>query len=210
MSTTITTRTTLRSADVTDLPTPEHLRASAALWSLRASLSTLSDREAAEDKAIADERVAAADPLKSPVWGGRQALGGHSDPTTDALLQLTGPVRENRFTPLLEEVTGQLANVAQHLPPAGVTSLVRIVAALPQLSKPAAFSTWQLADRIDSRIRRLLSLPGDRQYVPRVKCPWCDAVSLVMRLEPPQPDRVVECTTCTGAWLWADVAGARP
>jgi hypothetical protein len=185
---------------MTDLPTPEHLRASAALWSLRASLSTLSDREAAEDRAIADERVAAADPLRSPVWGGRQAPGGHSDPTTDALLLLSGPRRENRYTALLDEVTGQLAGVARHLPDVtrngmpviGVTSLGRIVEALPLLSKVAAFSTWRMADKFDGRIRRLLSVPGDRQYVPRVRCPWCDAVSLVMRLAPPQRERVIE------------------
>ena len=198
---------------VTDTLTPEHLRAGAALWSLRASLSALSDREAAEDQAIADERVAAADPLKSPLWGRRQALGGHGDPTSDALLLLHDAPRTNRYTGLLDEVTGQLAGVAQHLPASGgFNSVTRIQDALPVMSTAAAEATWRLADRIDGRIRRLLGEPADQARIPRIKCPWCDAVSLVMRLAPPLRDRVIECTTCTGAWAWAEVAvkgGAR-
>jgi hypothetical protein len=194
---------------MTEPLTPEHLRAGAALWSLRASLSTLERREAEEARAIADERAAAADPLKSPVYGARQALGGHSDPTSEALLVIGGPPRSNRFSDLADEVTGQLADVAQHLPPAGHDSLTRIEAALPALSKAAAAATWQLADRIDSRIRRLLREPLDRKYVPRARCPWCDAVSLMMRLAPPRALRVVECTTCDGAWTWNEMTTTR-
>jgi hypothetical protein len=194
---------------------PEHLRAGAALWSLRAALLTLSDREDAEERAIADERAAAADPLKSPIWGGRQALGGHSDPTSEALLALREPLRGNRYRDLSEEVEGQLADVARHLPEptrdgmrmVGTDPICRIEAALPAMSKAAAEATWTLADRIDARVRRLLGVPLDRQFVPGVRCPWCDAVSLMMRLAPPRAERVVECTTCDGAWLWTEMAG---
>ncbi len=189
---------------------PEHLRAGAALWSLRAALTLLRDREAAEDRAIADERAAAADPLKSPLYGSRRALGGHGDPTSEALLLLREPRRDNRFTTLREEVQGQLADVACHLPdPGGATSMGRIRAALPAMSKTAAEAVWTLADRIDGRIRRLLDEPADRQWLPRVKCRLCGAVSLMMRLAPPREARVVECTTCSGAWTWAEMAGRR-
>lgn len=197
---------------MTDLPTPEHLRASAALWSLRSSLELLREREAAEDRAIADERAAAADTLKSPIWGSRLTIGGHGDPTTDALLVLNDPPRTNRYTPLLDEVTSQLTGVAQHLPAGGHDSLTRIESALAGMSKTAAAATWRLADRIDSRIRRILHEPADRRHIPRVRCPWCDAVGLTIRLSPPRPARVVECTTCDGAWTWSEMAGqgARP
>jgi hypothetical protein len=195
---------------VTDTLIPEHLKAGAALWSLRAALTLLTDREAAEDRAITDERVAAADPLRSPVYGTRQAAGGHGDPTTDALLVLDEPARDNPYTALTVEVAGQLANVAQHLPAAGHDSVTRIEAALPAMSRAAATATWQLADRLDSRIRRQLREPADRRYVPRVRCPWCDAVSLMMREAPPLDARVVECATCDGAWTWAEMAGRGP
>jgi hypothetical protein len=206
---------TKQGATVTDTLIPEHLKAGAALWSLRAALTLLTDREAAEDRAIADERVAAADPLKSPIYGTRQAAGGHGDPTTDALLVLDDPPRDNPYTALAVEVAGQLANVAQHLPEpvrdgmrvVGADSVTRIEAALPAMSRAAATATWQLADRLDSRIRRLLREPADRRYVPRVRCPWCDAVSLMMRMAPPVAARVVECATCDGAWLWTEMTG---
>jgi hypothetical protein len=194
---------------MTDLPIPERLRAGAAVWSLRASLDMLYDRDAAEARAIADEREAAADPLKSPVFGQRRSLGGHSDPTSDALLLLGGPVRDNRYSRLIDEVTGQLDDVAQHLPAAGGDGLTRIDAAIPSLSKTAAEATWRLLDRIDGRIRRLLNERQDQQFIPRVRCPWCDAVSLTMRLAPPRHARVVECTTCDGAWMWTEMAAAR-
>ena len=181
------------------IQTPEHLRAGAALWSLRASLGLLHDRDALEARVIADERAAAADTLKSTVWGSRRALGGHSDPTSDALLLIGDPPRVNRYTALVEEVTGQLDGVARHLPPAGHDPLGRIEAAIPALSQAAAEATRALLDRIDGRIRRLLHEPQDRQHIPRVRCPWCDAVSLTMRLAPPRHARVVECTTCDGA-----------
>lgn len=186
--------------------TPEHLRAGSVLWSLRASLGMLYERDAVEARAITDERAAAADPLKSPIWGTRRALGGHSDPTSDALLALREP-RSNPYNDLIAQIEGQLSDVAQHLPPAGHDSLGRIEAAIPAMSKTAAKATWDLLYRIDSRIRRLLNEPIDRKFIPRVRCPWCDAVSLLMRLSPPQRQRVVECTTCDGAWTWIEMAG---
>lgn len=193
---------------MTDL-SPEHLRAGAVLWSLRRSLQLLHDRDAAEARAITDERAAAADPLQSPRWGTRQALGGHSDPTSEALLVLHSPSRTNRYTALVDEVTGQLAEVARHLPPAGHDPLARIEAAIPAMSKTAAEKTWHLLDKIDGRIRRLLHEPADRQYIPRAQCPWCGAVSLMMRLAPPQRARVAECTICPGAWLWTEMVARK-
>lgn len=192
---------------MTDLPIPERLRAGAAAWSLRASLTLLDDREIQEARAIADERASAADPLKSPIYGARLALGGHGDPTSDALLLLDDPPRANSYTDLVAEVAGQLAGVARYLPPAGHDSLDRIQAAIPAMSEVAAAAMWRLLDRVDGRIRRLLHERADQQHLPRVRCPWCDAVSLTMRLAPPRRARVVECTTCDGAWLWTEMAG---
>ena len=189
---------------------PEHLRAGAALWSLRASLDMLHDRDAQEARVIADERAAAADTLRSPVWGHRQALGGHSDPTSEALLTLGDPPRANRYSALVEEITGQLDGVARHLAPAGHDSLSRIEAAIPAMSKEAAKRTYEdVLDRFDGRIRRLLHVPYDRRYIPEALCPWCNAVSLMRREAPPPSAWVAECTICPGAWLWSEMTARK-
>lgn len=178
---------------------PTQLRATAALWSLRAALAALDNRTADEARAIIGEQAAAADPLKSPLWGRRHALGGHGDPTGDAVLTL-GPARSNRWAVLADEVQDQLAGVARELPPASTTDLDRFAAAIPAMSPTAATATRKLLDRIDSRIRRLLHEPSDRQLVPRIRCPACDAVGLAIRTSAPLAQQVVECITCDAAW----------
>lgn len=184
----------------------QHLHAQAAAWSLRAALSTLADRAAAEDRVIAIQQAAAADPLKSPLWGRRHALGGHGDPTGNAILTVDLS-RANRYADLLGEVQGQLDGVAKHLPAAGHDPLGRIEAAIPAMSRPAAAATRRLLDRIDGRIRRLLHEPDDRQLLPRVRCPACDATALTLRTSAPPADRVIGCTTCDLAWTAAEMRG---
>ncbi|MBG0560706.1 hypothetical protein [Actinoplanes aureus] len=187
------------------LAQPVHLRAGAALWSLRIALNALHDRSDEEHRAITEERAAAADPLKSPALGRRQALGGHGDPTGDAILAL-GLARSNRYADLLGEVLDQLDGVAKHLPSVGDFSPVaRIEAAVPAMSPAAADATRLLADRIDGRIRRLIRLGHDRQLVPRIACPGCDTTGLVVRTSPPLDRRVIECFTCGNAWPRAEV-----
>lgn len=184
------------------------LHASAALHSLRAALAVLDHRADDEYRAIATERAAAADPLKSPTFGRRHALGGHGDPTGDAILTI-GTTRTNRWAELEHTVHSQLAGVAQHLPAAAGSPLDRIAAGLPAMSGTAAAATRRLLDRIDSRIRRLLHEPDDRQLLSRVRCPACDTVALVLRTSAPPADRIIQCTACDSAWTTTELqAGA--
>jgi hypothetical protein len=194
---------------VTNQLHPHQLRANAALHSLRAALDTLADRVIDEAQAIRAEQAARFEPLKSPTFGRRHVLGGHGDPTGDAVGTL-GTTRPNRYDELEREVDQQLRDVARHLPKDGYFgSPVRLLLhAVPSMSPAAADATRVLADRIDGRIRRLLKLPHDRQLVPRVPCPACDSVGLSMRTSPPPDQRVVECTTCTAAWLWIEIVGS--
>ena len=187
--------------------TPPQLRALAALWSLRTALDLLADRVIEEDRAIREEYRAAAEPLASPTWGRRHALGGHGDPTGDALDAISAvAVRTNRWADLQAEAWTQLGHVAEHLP--GLTDpLDRILATVPHMSDRMAAATRLLADRIDGRIRRLLVEVDDRQLVPRARCPLCDAAGLVLRTSAPLDQQVVECTTCDGAWTRDDVLG---
>jgi hypothetical protein len=48
----------------------------------------------------------------------------------------------------------------------------------------------------------------DRQLVPRVRCPDCDAVGLVMRTSAPLAARVVECITCDALWARSEMVGS--
>jgi hypothetical protein len=181
---------------------PHQLHAQAALWALDGALVLLADRADQEDRAIAAEYATAAVPLRSPAYGHRQALGGHGDPTAEAAGMLGAPPRQNRWTDLEVEVQQQLLTVAAKLPGDGWWNPVaHLRAALPTMSERSAAATAQLADRIDARIRRLLVEPDDRLRLPRVPCPACDTAGmLVLRTSAPEPERVVECTACDGAW----------
>lgn len=190
---------------------PYHHRARAAAWSLRAALTLLRDRTDAEGRAIAAEQAAAADPIRSPVWGRRNTLGVHGDPTADAVDAAgAARTRTNRFADLEQEVGEQLATVARHLPPVVGDPLSRIETAIPVMSPVAAAAAREFLDRIDARIRRLLGEPDDRRFVPRVPCPACDAVGLQLRTSAPPGERVVECTTCIQAWAWTEMTRSVP
>jgi hypothetical protein len=194
---------------VTDQLHPSQLRARAALHTLEAALDALADRVIDEDRAIRVEQAARYEPLKSPTFGRRHALGGHGDPTGDAVGTI-GNVRPNRYDELEREVDQQLRDVARHLPKDGYSAAPAriLVHAVPSMSPAAADATRKLADRIDGRIRRLLRIDHDRQLVPRIPCPTCSAAGLIMRTSPPLADRVVECATCGAAWPRSVMVGS--
>ena len=183
---------------------PHQLRADAALHTLQAALDALADRVIDEDRAIRAEQAARAEPLKSPTFGRRHALGGHGDPTGDAVGTL-GAVRPNRYDELEREVDQQLRDVARHLPGPVAVPLDRLQNAVPHMSDRMADATRILADRLDGRIRRLLRIGHDRQLVPRIACPGCDTTGLTMRTSPPFDVRVIECPTCGSAWPRSEV-----
>ncbi|BAL85480.1 hypothetical protein AMIS_2600 [Actinoplanes missouriensis 431] len=184
------------------------LRASAALHTLEAALAALDDRVDDEYRAIRAEQAARYEPLKSPTFGRRHALGGHGDPTGDAA-GTVGTTRPNRYAELRTEVQEQLLNVSRHVPRTGyVAHPVRdLEAAIPAMSPRAADRARLWFDRIDGRIRRQLRIAHDRQLVPRIPCPDCDTTGLIMRLSPPLDARVIECTTCGSAWPRSEVLG---
>ena len=186
---------------------PHQLRARAALHTLGAALAALATRTDDEARAIRAEQAARFEPLKSPTFGRRHALGGHGDPTGDAVATL-GAVRPNRYADLEREVDQQLRDVARHLPGPVAVPLGRLQDAVPAMSAAAAAATRVLADRLDGRIRRLLRIGHDRQLVPRIPCPGCDTTGLIMRKSPPLDFRVIECSTCGSAWPRSEVLGS--
>ncbi|MEU8821818.1 hypothetical protein [Actinoplanes sp. NPDC048796] len=179
--------------------TPAQLRARAALWSLRAALAALEARALDEAQHIAAEEATTRSLLKSPTWGRRRALGGHADPVAGAI-DAPELVRVNQWSKTQADVIVELRGVAEHLP--GLAGpLDRLQAAVPHMSDRMADGTRLFADRIDGRVRRKLVIHADRLLVPRALCPTCDTTGLTMRLSPPAEERVIECTTCGGAWL---------
>ncbi|MFI5895704.1 hypothetical protein ACIA5D_36975 [Actinoplanes sp. NPDC051513] len=175
---------------------------SAAAAALRATSALLEERQADEATAIRAGRAAAADPLKSPSFGRRHALGGHGDPTAGAIDTISSPPRPNPYARLETEIREQLHNVAKHLPlPGRLGDVYRIHQAFPGTS-PAADACRLFLDRLDGRISRMLVVQADRQLVPRVPG---DTAGLSMRRAPDPAERVVECVTCGAAWLWSEM-----
>ncbi|MFF0721325.1 hypothetical protein [Micromonospora sp. NPDC003816] len=152
-----------------------HQHADAVAATLDAALWQLDAHAVMEARAIADLADAAADPIRSPTWGRRHALGGHGDPVGDAILGLGGRIRRNRYADLSREVTEQLDGVARHLPaPLGWTApLTRIRDAIPAMTTHAAGRTTLLLDRLNGRIRRQLRIGTGLDHLAGLECPAC-------------------------------------
>lgn len=182
------------------------LDATAAAWSLHAALHALTARATAEDKAaqIAAAALEDHDGLRSPTWGGRRALGGHSDPTATAYLVGGLAVRANRYADLADDVTGQLHSIAQHLGSCG-DPLDRIRLAVPLMSDRAAEATTTALTHLDGIVRRLLRIGPDREPVPG-PCPVCDVRErLYVQTPGPVEAWTVVCGACDGIWPRAAV-----
>jgi hypothetical protein len=151
-----------------------HHHATATAATLEAALQQLDAQTVAEARAIAALADAAADPIRSPSWGRRHALGGHGDPVGDAILTIGTATRRNRYADLSHDVNDQLRQVARHLPADGwLRPLDRIQAAIPAMSTRAAAHTTQLLDRLNDRVRRQLRLGGGLDHLRGVECPAC-------------------------------------
>ncbi|MFG2059683.1 hypothetical protein ACGFI9_37295 [Micromonospora sp. NPDC048930] len=178
--------------------TPHHHWAQSAAWSLDAALLALDARAVIEARAIRAQQEAAAEPLRSPSWGSRRALGGHGDPTGDALLTI-GTARPNRYADLAADVQEQLHGVSHHLPGDSFNPLYRIREALPAFSPGTAHATWRLLDRLDGRVRRTrgLDIPSGRRHLVDVACPVCAGRALYVQTAGPESDWTV---VCAGSW----------
>ncbi|TBL44266.1 hypothetical protein EYA84_02150 [Verrucosispora sp. SN26_14.1] len=152
--------------------TPHHWHATAAAWALHQARGTLTTRAEAERRVIVAELLEPPSVLRSPVWGRRGALGGHSDPTTTALIDAERPARRNRYAELAADITTRLALPAGHLPGDG-DPLDRITTAIPAMLPGTAAATTTLLVRLDDRIRRELRMGPARRLLTGRECPAC-------------------------------------
>lgn len=194
------------------MTSPHHLHATAAAWSLNTALTHLDATAVTEAHAIAAEQAAAAEPLRSPLWGRRHALGGHGDPTGDAVLTVGITQRRNRYAELQADVIAQLDGVARHLPGLGaIDPLYRIRQHIPAMQPGTAAATTILLAKLDGRVRRQLRIGPDRRLLPGVACPACGRRPMYVQTSGPEPAWTVVCAAdcrCTGQGCPCEVPGA--
>ncbi|XTZ18174.1 hypothetical protein ACQSSU_12770 [Micromonospora echinospora] len=191
---------------------PHRLHATAAAHSLDVALRQLDHQADLEDRAIREEQAAAREPLRSAAWGRRTALGGHGDPTGDAVLTARSGGRPNRYADLARDVDKRLTNVAQHLPPiTGFNPLYRLQQAIPGMSPGTAAITTTLLVRLDERVRRELRIGPDRQPLTGVECPACRHRLVYVQTAGPQDAWTVVCGKpchCVGVGCRCEQSGA--
>lgn len=173
--------------------TPHHLHATAAAWSLQAALDRLARRADTERRAIIAELMEPPPLLRSPVWGRRQALGGHGDPTTGAVIDTERPPRRNRYAELAADITARLTLPAGHLPGDG-NPLDRILTAIPGMLPGTASATTKLLVRCDERVRQELRIGSDRRHLVDIACPACGERALYVQTAGPEHAWTVVCT----------------
>ncbi|WP_432050288.1 hypothetical protein [Verrucosispora sp. NA02020] len=154
--------------------TPHHWHATAAAWALQAARGTLTDHARAEAAQNDSGGLSTYDGLRSPVWGSRHALGGHSDPVGTLVLAsgITGGQRVNEAATLADDITRRLALPAGHLPGDG-DPLDRITTAIPGMLPGTAAALTRLLVRLDDRVRMHLRIGPARRLLTGVECPAC-------------------------------------
>ncbi|MET7867962.1 hypothetical protein [Micromonospora taraxaci] len=190
---------------------PHRLHATAAALSLGAARGRLTRNAEAEAAQIAAEALEAPSVLRSTVYGGRHASGGHSDPTATAYLVADRPFRVNQWQALADDITAHLANLAQHLPAAGRDPLDRIRAAIPAMRPEIAHATTTALVHLDEIARRKLRTGPDRSPLRGVACPHCGERQLMVQTAGPIDAWTVVCATgrlCAGTGCGCGMPGA--
>ena len=173
----------------------------AAAWSLQDALDALTTMADAEDAQIGAERAAAADPMRSPVWGGTRAGGTHADPTGGAVSTLTRPARRNRYADRYARTLDTLSWLADEIcdPHYLAQPLARIRHAIPQLDAHDLDELHHWLTEHDDRCRQLLGRSQALEPIPG-DCPGCDVRSLMVWLAGPRAAWTVVCSNCQGIW----------
>ncbi|MEW2474631.1 hypothetical protein AB0875_12650 [Micromonospora gifhornensis] len=192
--------------------TPHHLAATAAGYCLADSLAALEmwAMEAVREALVGTSSIRD-NGLRSPIWGGRHALGGHGDPTATTALGAWAPGGPNPHAALLGDILRQLDQAAGHLPGApGMDPLTRIRQAIPAMSVLAATRTAEALEHLDGTVRRRLGAPSPWRHLSGRECPACQG-RLLFELACAPGDRPVVCRDdcrCVGPGCGCGMPGA--
>jgi hypothetical protein len=201
--------------------TPHHHHATRLAWALHTALGRLRELTALEARQRVDEHLAAADGLRSPLYGVRHATGDHADPVSGTLTLPDATGRVIRWADLWQRATDRLEWIAGQIGPASgwtvglMTAsghydvLFRIHIGIPRLSpSTAAVLARHLADE-DRWIRDAVRMPPAGQPLAGVPCPRCDTRQLTVHTDGPQDAWTVTCTcVCVGQGCRCQMPGA--
>jgi hypothetical protein len=174
--------------------TPQHLHATAALWSLRAVWPLLAQAAQRASGALGDDL--------GTVQAWRPGSGVHSGPAGDQILDAilrSGGSGANPYAERLARSGETIEWLSRHLvPPSPATlgeALRELTAAVPTLRPGTAMNLALHIGIEDRAVRRLLGERDDRREVPELRCPHCrTAGSLALRVSAPREHRTVVCT----------------
>lgn len=166
--------------------TPQHLHATANLWSLTAIWPSLLSASTRSSGATGEDRgTLQAWRPSSGVQGGRTG-----DQILEAILRSSG----SDANPYLERAERTAATVtwlaAQVVPPAAASTgeaLREMLAGLTDLRPSTALNLAMHIGAEDRAVRKLLGEPDDLAPIPGVACPRCDSRTLAIRTS--NPDR---------------------
>ncbi|XTZ17063.1 hypothetical protein ACQSSU_06700 [Micromonospora echinospora] len=189
---------------------PHHHHATRVAWALHTALARLTELVAIETRRRGDHYLAAADRLRSPVYGVRHTTGDHADPVSGILTAPQPSGHTSGWVELSRRATDRLEWIArQFRAEPGRAALDAIHHRIPHLLPgTAALLHRHLADE-DAWIRTACRLEPAGMPLVGVPCPRCSVRGLTVHTDGPQDAWTVTCTClCVGQGCTCQMDGA--
>lgn len=189
--------------------TPHHLHATRTAWAVHTALGRLTELVAAEVRQQVDHALAAADGLRSPLYGQRHAIGGHADPVTATVEATRAQPAVTTWAELRQRAHDRLKWIAAQLDGTPGDPLAAVRDRIPALSPSrAAVLTRHLTDE-DTWIRAAARMPPTGQPLVGVPCPRCGIRGLQVHTDGPETVWTVTCQcVCVGQGCRCGMPGA--
>ncbi|WP_416902740.1 hypothetical protein [Micromonospora echinospora] len=191
------------------MTSPHHLHATRTAWALHTALTRLSELVTVETRRRSDHYLAAANQLRSPVYGVRHATGDHADPVGGVLTAPDATVPA-RWADLSQTAHGRLSGIAgMFRANPGSDPHTAIVGRIPHLTpSTAAILHKHLTDE-DAWIRAAVRLEPAGTPLVGVSCPRCGVRQLQVHTDGPAEAWTVTCScVCVGQGCRCGAEGA--
>ncbi|SCL21657.1 hypothetical protein [Micromonospora inyonensis] len=192
------------------MTSPHHLHATRTTWALDVALTRLHQLARLETRHRSDQYLAAADRLRSPIYGVRHATGDHADPVGAVLTAPEGSGHTSGWVELSQRAHDRLTWIAtQFRAQPGQAPLTAIRNRIPMLLPgTAALLAKHLADE-DTWIRAAVRLEPAGMPLVGVPCPRCGHRTLTAHTDGPTNTWTITCTClCVGQGCRCGMPGA--